>query len=72
MKKCHGYLTYKQAKFIVISYVQAYREPFKSAESEAVKFFFPLIPIIQECSYADLNALRNLDEIFENFFDFTG
>jgi hypothetical protein len=72
MRERYKYSTYEQAKHIVIAYVQAYREPFESADSEAVKFFFPLIPIVQECPYADLNALRNLDEIFESFFDFIG
>jgi hypothetical protein len=70
MNKRHKRLSYKQAKHIVITYVQAFLTPFESADSEEVKSYFPLIPIVQGFPHADINALCDLDEIFENFSDF--
>jgi hypothetical protein len=69
MKENHERLAYEHAKNIVITYVQAFLAPFESADSEEVRFYFPLIPIVQESPHADLNALCDIDDIFENFFD---
>lgn len=59
MKENHERLAYehRHAKNIVITYVQAFLAPFESADSEEVRFYFPLIPIVQESPHADLNAL---------------
>jgi len=54
MKESHNHSTYREAKILVITYVQAFIAPYESADSEDVEFYFPLIPIVQKCPHADL------------------
>jgi hypothetical protein len=69
MKESNKTLTYEEAKLILITYVLGFILPYESPDSEAVKFYFSLIPAVQKSPHADLNALCDIDYIFEDFFD---
>ena len=67
MKERKALLTRGQAKRIIIAYVQAFIAPYETAASDTMKFYFILILIVQRHPYADINALCDLDDLFEEF-----